>query len=170
MTMRFVGVAALAALPACGSYAPPPPSPGPTPTPTPDTSAMVVPGAGTGPTRITFVDAQPMPGSTLSGCGPRITGCAGGVRMTFNVQSAVGGHVLFMRAYLHDTRKIACLTASTGPFDLGAGQTSAVELVFDQADDVCGTPLTIANMDAGVEGTVEIASRQEWAVRYGFAP
>jgi hypothetical protein len=170
MTMRFVGMAALAALPACGSYAPPPPSPGPTPTPTPDTSAIVVPGAGTGPTRITFVDAQPIPGSTLSGCGPRVAGCAGRVRMTFNVQSTTGGHVLFMRAYLHDTRKIACLTASTGSFDLGAGQRSAVEMVFDQADDVCGTPLTIATMDAGMEGTVEIASRQEWGVRYGFAP
>jgi hypothetical protein len=169
MTMRFVGMAALAALPACGSYAPPPPSPGPTPTPTPDTSAIVVPGAGTGPTRITFVDAQPIPGSTLSGCGPRVAGCAGRVRMTFNVPMT-GGHVLFMRAYLHDTRKIACLTASTGSFDLGAGQRSAVEMVFDQADDVCGTPLTIATMDAGMEGTVEIASRQEWGVRYGFAP
>ncbi len=166
--MRLLGAVALAALPACGSYVPPPPSP--TPTPTPDASATVLPGAGSGPTRIAFVSAQPMPGSTVSGCGPRISGCAGRVRMTFNVQSAAGGHVLFMRAYLHDTRKIACLTASTGPYELGAGQTTAVDLVFDQPDDVCGTPLTIANMDAVVEGTVEIASRQEWAVRYGFLP
>jgi len=170
MRMSFGGAAALAALTACGSYAPLPPSPGPTPTPTPDTSTMVIPGAGSGPTRITFVSAQPTPGSTLSGCGPRVSGCAGRVRMTFNVQSATGGHVLFMRAFLHDTRKIACLTASTGAFDLAAGETRPVEMVFDQPDDVCGTPLTIANMDAGVEGTVEIASRQEWAVRYGFAP
>ena len=170
MKMRFMGAAALAALPACGSYASAPPSPAPTPTPTPDASAVVIPGAATGPTRITFAGAQPMPGSALSGCGPRIAGCAGRVRMTFEVRSAAGGHVLFMRVYLHDTRKTACLTASTGPFDLAAGQTSTVEVVFDQADDVCGTPLTITNMDAGVEGTVEIASRQEWAVRYGFAP
>jgi hypothetical protein len=170
MRVRVVGAAALAALPACGSYAPLPPTPGPTATPTPDASAVVAPGAASGPTRITFAGAQPVPGSTLSGCGPRITGCAGRVRMTFDVQSATGGHVLFMRAYLHDARKIACLTASTGPFDLAAGQTAAVEVGFDQADDVCGTPLTITNMDAGVEGTVEIASRQEWAVRYGFAP
>jgi hypothetical protein len=165
--MRMVSVAALAVLVACGSDAPPQPSP--VPTPTPDASALI-PGAGSGPTRITFAGAQPMPGSTLSGCGPQIAGCVGRVRMTFNLQSAAGGHVLFMRAYLHDTRKIACLTASTGPFDLAAGQASRVELVFDQADDTCRTPLTIADMDAGVEGTVEIASRQEWAVRYGFAP
>jgi hypothetical protein len=40
----------------------------------------------------------------------------------------------------------------------------------DQPDDVCAPPLTIATMDAGVEGSVEIASRQEWAVRYSFLP
>jgi len=169
MRMGWVGAATLAFLTSCGSDTPPAPTPTPTPTPTPDASA-VIPGAGSGPTRITFAGAQPMPGSTVSGCGPRISGCAGRVSIVLNLQSGAGGHVLFMRAFLHDTRKIACLTASTGPFDLAAGQTSTVTLVFDQADDVCVTPLTIANMDAAVEGTVEIASRQEWAVRYDFAP
>jgi len=90
--------------------------------------------------------------------------------MTFSLRSPSGGHVLFMRAFLHDTRKIACLTSATGAFDLDAGQARQVEMVFDQADDACGTPSTIADMDAAVEGAVEIASRQEWAVRYAFGP
>ena len=167
----LAGGVALAALPACGGYAPlGPPAPTPSPLPSPDASTQVVPGGATGATQINFVSAQPSPGSTVSGCGPRIGGCAGRVRMTFTVRSATGGPVLFMKAYLHDIGKIACLTASTGPFDLVAGQPRQVEMVFDQPDDVCAPPLTIATMDAGVEGSVGIASRQEWAVRYSFLP
>jgi hypothetical protein len=162
---------ALVALTACGGNAPlAPPAPTPSPRPSPDASTQVLPGGGTGPTQITFVAAEPSPGSAVSGCGPRIGGCAGRARMTFTVRSATGGPVLFMRAYLHDTGKIACLTASTGPFDLVAGQPRQVEMVFDQPDDVCVPPLKIATMDAGVEGSVEIASRQEWAVHYSFLP
>ena len=109
----LAGGVALAALPACGGNAPlAPPAPMPSPLTAPDGSTQVVPGGATGATQITFVSAQPPPGSTL----PR-----------------------------------------------------PVEMVFDQPDDVCVPPLTIATMDAGVEGSVEIASRQEWAVR-SFLP
>jgi hypothetical protein len=170
---RVAGALIVAAFGACGYDSPAArPTPGPTPVPAPTAvpGATVVPGEATGPTQIGFVSAEPAAGSTISGCGSRIGGCAGRVRMTFRLRSASGGHVLFMRAYLHDTRKIACFTGRTEAFDIDAGQARDVEVLFDQSDDVCGTPSTITNMDAGVEGTIEIASRQEWALRYDFAP
>jgi hypothetical protein len=55
-----------------------------------------------------------------------------------------------------------------------------VERVFDRADrcatpasssgSVPAPPVTIATMAAVVEGPVDTASRQEWALRYTFAP
>jgi len=36
--------------------------------------------------------------------------------------------------------------------------------------DACATPFEIATMAAVVEGTVEVGSRQEWAVHYSFMP
>jgi hypothetical protein len=44
-----------------------------------------------------------------------------------------------------------------------------MEVLLDEAD-VCPTPVTIENMAVNVEGTVEIASRQEWGLRYTFTP
>lgn len=139
-----------------------------TPTP-PDTSSMVIPTKRTGPTQITFVNATPPPGSQVSGCGPLIAGCRGRVRMVFQVLSQVGGPALYMRVFLHATNQQACLLTQTPSLLLPRGQPLSVEVVFDDAD-VCSTPLTIANMAAVVEGTVEIASRQEWSLRYTFAP
>jgi hypothetical protein len=89
--------------------------------------------------------------------------------MVFQLRSDLGGPVLHMSAFLHSTGLIACLLASTGPFDLRPGEPAAVELTFDRADQ-CRTPVTIATMAAVVEGPVAVASRQEWALRYTFSP
>jgi hypothetical protein len=127
----------------------------------------VVPGTRSGPVAITFVEASPAPGSTIAGCGPRISGCVNRLRMQFTLTPSESGSVLYVAAFLHASNKVACLSARTGPMDLAAGQARALELVFDRADD-CGVPLTIENMAVVVEGTVQVSSRQEWTLAYTF--
>jgi len=89
--------------------------------------------------------------------------------MAFELRSASGGPVLWVSGFLHATNLIACLSARTGFLELRPGEPALVELVFDRADR-CATPVTIATMAVVVEGPVETASRQEWALRYTFAP
>jgi hypothetical protein len=96
-------------------------------------------------------------------------GCEGRLRMRFLLRPSASGHALYFRVFLHDTRMQACLMHSTGPFELRAGQDSALDFVLDDSD-ACRMPATIATMAAVVEGTVEVASRQEWGVAYTFQP
>jgi hypothetical protein len=63
----------------------------------------------------------------------------------------------------------ACLFTSTGPFEHRAGEPSDVEVTLDEAARY-RTPVTITHLAAVVEGTTEVASRQEWALQYTFAP
>ncbi len=88
--------------------------------------------------------------------------------MRFLLVPSQTGSVLRVSAFMHATNKIACLSALTGPMELTAGQKRPLEVVFDRAD-TCGVPLTMATMDVVVEGTVQVASRQEWLVTYSFA-
>ena len=134
---------------------------GPTPAP------PAAPSAHSGPVTITLLEATPAPGSTVTGCGAQIAGCVNRVRMRFVLSPPASGPVLHVVAYLHATNKVACLSALTGPFELQQGQSRSVELVFDRADN-CGVPVTISTMAVVVEGTVEVASRQEWTIGYLF--
>ena len=122
-----------------------------------------------GPVAISFLDATPVPGSTVSGCGARIAGCVGRLRMRFVLRAQETGPVLHVNAFLHATNLQACLIAGTGEFTLGQNETRTLELVFDRSDD-CAVPLTIATMAVVVEGPVQIASRQAWSVQYTFTP
>ena len=136
--------------------------------PTPD-PAQVVPGQATGPTRITFVSADPRPSTSVSGCGPDLRGCAGRVRMVFRLTPSGTGSVLRFVVSLHPATKQACFEAVTGPFALRAGEDLSLQVVLDPSD-ACATPLAITDLAASVEGTVEVASHQEWAIGYTFAP
>jgi hypothetical protein len=118
---------------------------------------------------ITFAAASLAPGGAATGCGPRIAGCAGRLSMRFTVRSDTGGHVLAAGGSLHAPTLRACLLASAGPFDLRPGVPAALDLSFDRADD-CATPVTIATMAVFVEGPDGVAGRQEFALRYTFAP
>lgn len=89
--------------------------------------------------------------------------------MRFLLRPSSSGHVLRFTVSLHDTRLQACLLASTEAFDLRAGDDEGVDLVLDESGR-CATPTTIATMAAVIEGSVEIASRQEWGVTYTFQP
>jgi hypothetical protein len=140
----------------------PPPSASPAP-------GDVIPGAATGPTRITFLAAEPPPGANVSGCGATAAGCAGRVRVRLRLEPAAGGPVLYVRVFLHSTTLRACLFGQTGAQVLSAGRPADVEVVLDQADE-CRTPSDIRTMAAVVEGTVEVASRQEWRIVYTLSP
>ena len=116
---RCVAPVIAALLAACGaSPTTPQPSPAPAASPSPSPTTQVVPGAGTGSVRIEFVGASIPPGSTVSGCGVLIEGCAGRLRMVFDLHPSATGHVLFMRVFAHATNQIACLSGGTGAFDL----------------------------------------------------
>ena len=133
----------------------------------PDAS-LPVPSTRTGPVEIAFVGAEPRPGTTITGCGIRVSGCEGRVIMRFSLRAPRSGSVLGMRVFLHATNLVACLSADTGPFVLAQGEQQ-VTVVFDESDD-CPVPLSIQNLAAVVEGTSEVASRQTWSLSYTFAP
>jgi hypothetical protein len=155
-------VAMVFALASCGG------SRGPT-TPSPPPASGPVLIEQSGPVEIAFVDATPSFGSTVSGCGARIDGCVNRIVMQFLLRAQEPGPGLGVRAFLHATNLQACLSTTTGPFDLARGETRPLSIVFDQSD-LCPVPLTIATMAVVVEGTVQVASRRAWAVTYTFAP
>lgn len=161
-----LGAAALFAL-GCGDGGQPigGPSP-PVPTPTATIDAGVAVGAHTGPTQITFLAAEPAPGSTIAGCGTNASGCSGRVRMRFRLLSATGGPVLDAIGFLHATNKIACYRGSTGPLDLQPGVPAEVLIVFDEPDAACGVPATITNMKVVLSAPVQTDGLQEWGIRY----
>ena len=145
------------------------PTPVPTPSTTPDPGVVV--GPHTGPTEITFLAAEPPPGSTITGCGANASGCSGRVRMRFRLLSASGGPVLDAIGFLHATNMLACYRGSTGPLDLVPGVPAEVVIVFDDPDaGACAMPATIANMKVVMSAPVQTDGLQEWAIRYELRP
>ncbi len=141
------------------------------PSATPTSPPAVSPGAHTGLTEITFLAAEPPPGSTLTGCRADASGCDGRIRMRFRLRNATGGPVLDAVAFLHRTNHLACWRGTTGPLQLAAGVESDVVIVFDQRDPAaCTAPSEIATMKLVVVGPVEVDSLQEWAVSYALQP
>lgn len=137
--------------------------------PTPPPFAPIVPIEQTGPVEITFIDAVPAAGSTLTGCGTRISGCVNRVSMRFSLRAPEAGPVLWVRAFLHATNLQACLQTTTGPFELARGETRELSIVFDESDN-CLVPLTIATLAVAIEGPAPVASRRAWQLSYTFAP
>jgi hypothetical protein len=135
-----------------------------------DPNRQVTPIETSGPVRITFVRASVPPGSTISGCGPTVAGCAGRLTISLLLSPPADGPVLYVRVYLHSMRNLqACLYGQAPPFEVRAGQAVAVDVVLDQFD-ACGVPDTFATMDAVVGGPIQIESRQAWSIRYTLSP
>jgi hypothetical protein len=157
--------------PGCGGSDRPSAVPTPGTSPTPPLPTDVVVGPRSGPTEIAFVVAEPPPGSTISGCGPNASGCAGRVQMRFRLLSASGGPVLSVIGFLHATNKLACYRGSTGPLELRPGVPSEVVIAFDQPDAAaCAMPATIANMKVVLNAPIQTDGMQEWGVRYELRP
>jgi hypothetical protein len=142
----------------------------PSPVPAPIDPNAPIPGAHTGPVAIEYVGANLAPGSTIAGCGPSIAGCAGRLRLSFRLRSAAAGPVLRTGATLHGANKTACLSASGDGFSLAANSTVTIDLVLDQVNPACALPFDGSDLAVNVEGTVEVASRQEFGIRYRFTP
>ena len=142
------------------------PASGPTPAPSPSLKGVTV-GAHTGSTLIGFADATPLPGATLTGCGPTAVGCAGRITISLDLLSTTGGPVTGLSVFLHGANLQACLTGRLGAFELAAGVTRRVDVPLDQAD-TCGTPVDLRTADAALEGPNGIAARQEWGVTYSL--
>jgi hypothetical protein len=164
---------ALAALLPCGCGGGAAPIVLPTPTPSPSSTPLgdVLVGPRTGPTEITFLAADPPPGTTITGCGSSASGCRGRVRMRFRLLSASGGPVLDAIGFLHATNKLACYRGSTGPLELRPGVPSEIVVLFDQPDSAaCAIPVSIANMKVVLSAPVQTDGLQEWAIRYELRP
>lgn len=165
---KTAAVVAAALLVACGESAGPG-SPSPTPTPSPPVSEVpgVVRGASEGVTTVWLTAADPLPGSTVAGCGSGASGCAGRIRMTLRLVSPSGGPALGLVAYLHSDRMVACFAGRLGPFTLAPGGQD-MDVVFDPADtdEECPTPLDITHLAVVVEGTNAVYGRQVWAASY----
>jgi hypothetical protein len=136
------------------------------------TETQVMPIESEGPVQIEFVGSEPEPGSTISGCGPHVQGCTERLRVTPRLVSPQDGASGGMSVYLHAMNQTACLSARRDRFELRAGEPRVVEVVLDRADSVdrCATPLTIATMDAIIDGPIQISSRQAWSLTYLFNP
>lgn len=137
--------------------------------PPPDPTLLVTPIDSTGPIRVTFVNANIPPGSTIAGCGVLLDGCAGRLRMTFLLTPPADGPVLYVRVFLHATNLLACLQGDLAPFTVRAGVPVTIEVPVDPSGG-CRAPMTIATMALVVEGPIEVSSRQTWSVHYTFAP
>jgi hypothetical protein len=162
MIRRSAFVAAVACLSSCEQ-------------PTAPTSLPIGPkapiaGAHTGPVAIDYAAANIVPGSTIAGCGQTIAGCAGRLQLSFRLRSAAAGPVLWTGATLHGANKMACLSAVGEAFSLAANSIVMLDLSFDQFNPACALPFDATDMAVTIEGTIEVASRQEFAIRYRFAP
>ena len=128
-------------------------------------------GRATGPTTIALVAIDPPAGSSIP-CGSHAQSCAGRVRMTFRLTPTGTGTVLWCTAFLHAADKTACLQGRAPGFPLRTGEARLVDVVLDLADasDRCRTPLETTDLAFVAEGTVEVAARQEWTLRYHLTP
>jgi hypothetical protein len=126
-------------------------------------------GRATGPVTIAYLTGTVAPNGTVSDCGSEVSGCAGRLALTFRLKGPFSGTILFVRGFLHATNKQACLIGQVPGFQLEAGLVRDVTLTFDQPQG-CQIPFDIANLAVVVEGVVQVASRQEWAVSYAFRP
>ena len=158
-------VALLAGGCGAGPSAPSPPAASPSPSP----ARAVVEGSRSGPTAIVFLDAQPAPGSSIV-CGGAVAACAGRIRVRLRLEPQRRGTSLFTSVTLHATNKIACLRGHLPGRVLEAGRPETIEIIMDEVDGACGLPSTLTHMAAGVEGVVEVASRQDWSIHYDLLP
>jgi len=159
-----------------GGASPPAPMVTPTPqaTPTPDPNTIVTPISGFGPVQMTFVSADPPPGTTISGCGSNLRGCPGRPTITFSLRSSTAGSSLLLNVRLTSSTVASCfIQAPFGePFTLEAGVPRSISKSFDPGSSGCAAPFAadrlLANLNRGVGLPSE--SEQNWTLTYRFVP
>jgi hypothetical protein len=133
--------------------------------------AAVVPTSGYGPIQISFLNATPSPGSTISGCGANPAGCEGRVSMTFLLQSNASGRLRSGAVYLFDANGIdGCLGMNLSPTDLAPGTSVLITVRADITNQFCPMPLVIDRMVFTIYDEASVRSQQRFQVRYAFLP
>jgi hypothetical protein len=133
-----------------------------------DPRSLAVPSANSGPGKITFVNSNPDPGSSMSGCGPTVAGCAGRLKVVFNVRPDVNLVSQRLRVTF-STADEARLTCSSTTFDLDAGQTFAIQVECPGSASDVPTPFRTATMMVET-GAGPARIEQDWKVPYSFLP
>jgi hypothetical protein len=133
-----------------------------------DPRSLAVATSGSGPGRISFVNSIPVPGATIAACGPTVAGCAGRLKIVFNVRPDMDLQSQRLRVSLF-TESQARVECTSTTFDLAAGQTFPIEVSCPGPDAQAATPFRTAVMivEAGA-GPSRI--EQDWNVPFVFAP
>jgi hypothetical protein len=133
-----------------------------------DPRALAVATTGAGPGRISFVNSNPVPGTTIAGCGPMVAGCAGRLKLVVEVRPDVDlrSQRLRVSLFAESQARIECASST---FDLAAGQTFPIEVSCPAPEAEIPTPFRTAVMivETGA-GTGRI--EQDWSVPFVFAP
>ena len=133
-----------------------------------DPRALAVATTAAGPGRITLVNSNPVPGTTIAGCGPTVAGCGGRLKIVFTVRPDVDLQSQRLRAtlYAESQARIEC---ASSPFDLAAGQAFPIEVSCPGPDAEVPTPFRTAVMIVET-GSGPSRIEQDWSVPFVFAP
>jgi len=133
--------------------------------------SAVVPTSSSGPVQISFLGANPPPGSTISGCGANPTGCQGRLSMTFRLRSNASGHLRAGAVYLFDATGIdGCLGMMVSPTDLTASASVETTVRVDIANQFCPMPLVVDRMVFTIYDEASLRSEQRFELNYSFLP
>jgi len=138
------------------------------PPPARDPRPFAVATTAAGPGRITFVNSNPGPGATIAGCGPMVAGCAGRLKIVFNVRPDVDLQSQRLRVSLFTEGQVRVDCAST-TFDLAAGQAFPIEVSCPGPTVEAATPFRTAVMIVET-GAGPSRIEQDWNVPFVFAP
>jgi hypothetical protein len=171
----IVGVAAIGGgvAAATGGGSSPEPTPTPMPTPAPQTLVTPTIRSGAASLHVTYVNAAPGPGTTVSGCGASGGGCPP-VNMVFNLLSDGNLGNANLRVMFKTAAGKNCLLGISPQVDLAAGQPFPVAVTVS-GSSACPTPIVVTSMQGevstGTPGSQEQQiGTQDWTVSYTFNP
>lgn len=146
----LAGGAAIAA--GGGAPSPSPPPPVPSPTPNPNTQVTLI-SEQVGSVTMRYVNADPAPGSTISGCGPTALGCRPvTVVLRLTASQSVRNPQLSASLATQEQTGVglaSCLYTAVPAFVLNANEPFDIALRFDSPlTPPCGTPATIVRLRA----------------------
>ena len=135
---------------------------------TPDPSKSVVPTASSGPGKIAYVNSDPPPGATISGCGGAVGGCQDRLKLVFSLRPDVDLLSQRLHVSLVTATEVALDCFSTG-FDLQAGETFAIQVSCPSSPGGASTPFKAAMMTVET-GPPSQRIGQDWKANYTFLP
>lgn len=136
--------------------------------PTPDPSKAVVPTASSGPGKVTYVNSDPPPGATISGCGGAVGGCQERLKIVFSLRPDVDLRSQRLHVSLVAQTE-AVLDCFSPGFDVQAGETFAIQVSCPSSTGGATTPFKAATMTVET-GPSSQHIEQNWKATYTFLP